>query len=105
MKKIEITVKERNGVADMEVICNGIQHFEVLGMLHGAINTLQMHTYKPEPPPPEPTKDLLNTEEAIKLLRCSKRTIQNWRNEKRIPFKTIGGKLYYAKDDLLKLIK
>jgi excisionase family DNA binding protein len=97
MKQIEIT--EENGTIITKV--ENMTRIEIVGMLQVVLHDV-LNNSKPVS---EPTKDLLNTEEAIKLLRCSKRTIQNWRKEKRIPFKTIGGKLYYAKEDLLKLIK
>jgi excisionase family DNA binding protein len=97
MKEIKITVDDNN---TLQVTAVSMVHYEILGALHGAIAAVQGAERNTKP-----AEQLLNTEEAIKLLRCSKRTIQNWRNEKRIPFKTIGGKLYYAKEDLLKLMK
>jgi hypothetical protein len=69
MKQIVIT--EENGTIITKVA--NMTRIETIGMLqvvlHDVLNNRE--------PVPEPTKDLLNTEEAIKLLRCSKRTIIN----------------------------
>ena len=101
MKQIIITLNEEN---TLHVSAPGIPHYEVLGALHGAIAAVQGVSYIPPTEAESIQKDLLNTEEAMKLLRCSKRTMHNWRKSGKLPFKTIGSKIYYRITDLKKMI-
>mgnify|MGYP000200432454 CR=1 FL=1 len=41
-----------------------------------------------------------SNEEFIKLMNISKRTAQNWRDEGKITFSQIGGKIYYSTEDI-----
>jgi len=49
--------------------------------------------------------DWLSTEDVMKWLRKSKRTIQNYRNEGKIPFETFNGCIYYSKREIEKHFK
>lgn len=42
----------------------------------------------------------LTTEEVSKLLKVSKRTLQNYRDEGKLGFSQIGSKIYYRSTDL-----
>ena len=41
-----------------------------------------------------------SNEEFIKLMNISSRTAQNWRDEGKITFSQIGGKIYYSTEDI-----
>ncbi len=54
----------------------------------------------------DPAMDLLITSaEVMELCKISPTTLQNWRNENKIPFKKIGNKIYYMKSDVLNALK
>ena len=57
-------------------------------------------------PPTQEKKEeeLLTTNEACKLLRCSKPTLHRWKQEGIIPHVRIGVNIRYRKSDLNKLI-
>ena len=48
---------------------------------------------------------LLNSKEVMELLRISTTTLQHWRDNKKIPFKREGNKIYYSKSDVLKKLQ
>jgi excisionase family DNA binding protein len=48
---------------------------------------------------------LLTSEEVMKLLNISITTLQNWRDEGRIPFKRMGNKMLYSKAEILNSLK
>jgi len=103
----QITITEKDGLITTKAV--GMKRIEVIGhlqlALHNAIKGMPEHSNTP-PTEVEPIqKDLLNNAEAMELLRCSKRTLQNWRKSNKIPFKMIGSKIYYTRDNLEKLIK
>lgn len=41
-----------------------------------------------------------DTAEMMEVLHVSDRTLQRWRKEGKLPFKKLGGKIYYLADDL-----
>lgn len=45
----------------------------------------------------------LTNEEACKVLDCCKRTLQTYRDERKIPFTAIGHRYYYRAADIEKL--
>ena len=47
----------------------------------------------------------LDNQEVILLLKVSKRTLQSYRDESKIPFSQIGNKLYYRASDVDKFLK
>jgi hypothetical protein len=46
----------------------------------------------------------LNSAETADLLRVSRRTLLEYRSKGLIPFSRIGGKLFYKRSDLLKML-
>jgi hypothetical protein len=48
---------------------------------------------------------VLKTKDVCKLLVVSAGTLQNWRKEERVGYTKIGGTIFYAYDDVLKLFK
>ena len=48
---------------------------------------------------------LYTTEEACKILKCSKPTLHRWKKEGIVPHVRIGANIRYKKTDLVKLIK
>lgn len=47
----------------------------------------------------------VDNDDFIKLMKISKRTAQNWRDEGKIAFSQIGGKIYYRFGDIDTLLK
>jgi len=48
----------------------------------------------------EPSEKFLDNQEFLMLMKISKRTAQNWRDEGRISFSQIGAKIYYKLSDV-----
>ncbi len=42
----------------------------------------------------------LNNEQVMAMLNISKRTLQNWRNDKKIGFSNVNGRIYYRRSDI-----
>ena len=49
--------------------------------------------------------DYYTTKELEQIFKVSRTTIQNWRKSKRLDETFIGGKVYFKKESVLKLIK
>ena len=47
---------------------------------------------------------IYNTDELIRLLKVSRRTVQNWRDEGTIEFSQINGKIYYRMSAIAKML-
>lgn len=47
-----------------------------------------------------PGADRMTTKEVMQLLKLSKRTIQNYRNEGKIPFEKFNGRIYYSRSEI-----
>jgi predicted site-specific integrase-resolvase len=47
---------------------------------------------------------IYNTDELMKLLKVSRRTVQNWRDEGTIEFSQINGKIYYRMSAIAKML-
>lgn len=57
-------------------------------------------------PPKKDDEELLTVEETIKILKCSKQALWNWRKNDILPSYRLGNRVYYKKSDIyLKLIK
>jgi hypothetical protein len=57
-------------------------------------------------PPQKDKEELLTVEETIKILKCSKQALWNWRKNDILPSYRLGNRVYYKKSDIyLKLIK
>lgn len=56
---------------------------------------------------PEDTKNadnVYNTDELMFLLKVSRRTVQNWRDQGIIEFSQINGKIYYRNSAIAKML-
>ncbi len=52
------------------------------------------------------TEELLTVEETLKLLKCSKQALWNWRKNGILPSYRLGNRVYYKKSDIFnKLVK
>lgn len=49
-------------------------------------------------------EELIDNAKFIQLMKISKRTLQAWRDEGKISFSQIGGKIYYKMKDVQELI-
>jgi hypothetical protein len=47
---------------------------------------------------------ILNTDELIHLLKVSRRTVQNWRDQGTIEFSQVNGKIYYRMSAIAKML-
>lgn len=45
-------------------------------------------------------KQVLTNREAMRFLSVSRSTLQRWRNEGRLPYRQVQGKILYTKDDI-----
>jgi predicted site-specific integrase-resolvase len=48
--------------------------------------------------------EIFNTDELMTLLKVSRRTVQNWRDEGTIEFSQINGKIYYRMSAIAKML-
>ncbi|WP_370226544.1 helix-turn-helix domain-containing protein [Mesoflavibacter sp.] len=52
------------------------------------------------------TEELLTVDETLKLLKCSKQALWNWRKNGILPSYRLGNRVYYKKSDIFnKLVK
>lgn len=75
----------------MEVIC--IQSEAYNGLI-SEIKSIKKELKK------DPTELLYTIPEACKILKCSARTLQTWRDKKAIDYIQIGNKVYFRQSDL-----
>jgi hypothetical protein len=54
--------------------------------------------------PPSESKEWLKSSDVMKLLNCSPGTLQNLRINGTLPFTKMGGTIYYAYSDVLKVL-
>ncbi len=52
-----------------------------------------------------PRDGSIDSADVCRALSISKRTLQTWRNNGKIPFAMLGGKVYYKEEDISKLLK
>lgn len=50
-------------------------------------------------------EQLLDNQDVLQLLKISSRTLQRYRSDKKLPYYTISGKLYYKLSDVHQLIR
>ncbi|MCF8372403.1 MAG: helix-turn-helix domain-containing protein [Bacteroidales bacterium] len=50
-------------------------------------------------------KEWIDTQEVCEMLHVSKRTLQNYRDQGKIPFSQIDGKMYYRQKDILNILE
>lgn len=49
---------------------------------------------------PVPEENLMTVEETLKLLKCSKQALWNWRKNGILPSYRLGNRVYYKKSDI-----
>lgn len=52
----------------------------------------------------DPTQVFFDNQYFIQIMNISKRTAQEWRNERLIGYSHIGGKVYYRLSDIIELL-
>lgn len=52
-----------------------------------------------------PRDGWIDSADVCHTLGISKRTLQTWRNNEKIPFSMLGGKIYYKEEDISELLK
>lgn len=83
----------------MEVILLSKEEYENIIRILTEIN-LTLATFK------KGLRDMvIDNEEFIKVMRISKRTAQNWRDEGIITFSQVGSKIYYNIGDIDEMMK
>lgn len=50
-------------------------------------------------------EQLLDNQDVLQLLKISSRSLQRYRSDKKLPYYTISGKLYYKKSDVDQFIR
>ncbi|MCD9616033.1 MULTISPECIES: helix-turn-helix domain-containing protein [Chryseobacterium] len=50
-------------------------------------------------------EQLLDNQDVLQMLKISSRTLQRYRSDKKLPYYTISGKLYYKLSDVHQLIR
>ena len=53
----------------------------------------------------QPKEKWFDNQEVMQQLHISKRTLQTWRDEGKIPFSQVGSKIYYSESDINELLK
>lgn len=53
---------------------------------------------------PEP-KEVLTNREAMNFLGVSRSTLQRWRNDGKLPYSKVEGKIFYKREDLIGLLE
>ncbi|MEP7168677.1 MAG: helix-turn-helix domain-containing protein [Bacteroidota bacterium] len=54
---------------------------------------------------PKPEEIIFDNADALKLLKVSRRTLQQWRTDGMISFSQVGSKLYYTQKDISEFIQ
>ena len=80
------------------VILTKDQYTDILERIE-AINTSISQNFK------ESNDSFIDNQEFIKLMSISKRTAQSWRDEGKVAFSQLGGKIYYRTKDLTQLLE
>lgn len=50
-------------------------------------------------------KKLMSFKETCHFLECSASALNKWKSESRIPFKKLGKRVYFVKDEIIKALK
>ena len=53
----------------------------------------------------EKDKKLMSFKETCNFLECSASALNKWKSENRIPFKKLGKRVYFIKDEIIKALK
>ncbi len=80
------------------IILNKDEFQELLNRLNAIQSELAKKTQ-------DPKETFVDNVDFMKLMHVSKRTAQSWRDEGKISFSQIGGKIYYRLDDIYEMLK
>ena len=80
-----------------EIILSKEQYQELSKRLDVIVSNLSLMGPNPE--------QFVDNDKFVQLMNISKRTAQNWRDEGKIAFSQIGGKIYYRYGDIEELLK
>lgn len=50
-------------------------------------------------------KKIMSFKETCNFLECSASALNKWKSESRIPFKKLGKRVYFVKDEIIKALK
>ena len=87
----------------MEIICIDLSAWELLKRQIGRL-TSETAALK-ELYCTNPRDGWMDSADVCRALGISKRTLQTWRNNGKIPFAMLGGKVYYKESDIADLLK
>lgn len=87
----------------MEIVCIDFFAWEMLKKQIGRL-TSEVAALK-ELYCPNPRDGWLDSADVCRALRISKRTLQTWRNNGKVPYSMLGGKVYYQQSDIDKLLE
>ena len=82
---------------DGQIILSNEQYLQLNKHLEEISNNLSMIGPNPE--------QFVDNDKFVKLMNISKRTAQHWRDEGKIAFSQVGGKIYYLYGDIDDLLK
>ncbi len=87
----------------MEIVCIDLSAWEMLKTqimrLTSEVSALK-ELYQPNP-----RDGWIDSADVCRALRISKRTLQTWRNNGKIPYSMLGGKVYYRQSDINDLLQ
>jgi hypothetical protein len=78
----------------LEILAEAQQEFQ---QIVAVVKTIHEDMLRPKLP------EWLNGEEVCRYLRISRRTLQNYRANSIVHFSQLGGKLYYKRDEVMRL--
>ena len=79
------------------IILSKEQYQDLIKRLDEITNRLSSKEVNPE--------QFVDNNDFLQLMKISKRTAQNWRDEGKIAFSQVGGKIYYRYGDIEELLK
>lgn len=88
--------QEKNSMHKDNIILISLTKDELIDLFRGVLR--EEHNYKNE-------KKLLNTKEVCKFLDCHISTLNKWKAEGIIPFKRLGKRVYFDKEEIIKAMK
>lgn len=87
----------------MEIVCIDLHAWELLkrqiGRLTSEVTALKALYCS------NPRDGWIDSADVCRKLGISKRTLQTWRNNEKIPFSMLGGKVYYKESDISALLQ
>ena len=53
----------------------------------------------------QPQKELMNFKEACEFLNCSSSSLNRWKKEGRLPFKRLGGRIFFSRNEIISALE